>query len=111
MAASLRPSSGFSIFGHIRPGESVNVMRSFRLWHCCDLVTAGSSPTLATRRLSSMFISVDFPALGMHMIIMRNGLWVLSRYGASGWHSLGTLAASLTLLQLRGTGLTPSFLL
>src|SRR6266481_1166615 len=107
MAASLRPSFGFSIFGHNSPGESVSVMHSFSLWHCCDLVTAGSSPTFATRRLSSAFINVDLPTLGMPMIIMRNGLCVLSRWAASDSHSLGTLAASLLFLQLSATALTP----
>src|SRR5450756_2242118 len=64
IVASLRPSSGFSIFGHNRPGESMSVMWSLMLWLCWDLVTAGSSPTFATRRLSRVFISVDLPTLG-----------------------------------------------
>jgi hypothetical protein len=88
-------------------------MREFSRGSCesCDLVTAGSSPTAATRRLSSAFISVDLPTLGMPMISMRSGLMPSLRCGASALHSLGTRVASPGFLQEMATALTPGWAL
>ena len=94
LAASIRPSLGCSIFGHSMPGVSISAMLLPRYSRCCALVTAGSSPTLATRLFSSAFISVDLPTLGMPMIIMRSGFRAVPRCGASARHSLGILATS-----------------
>ena len=57
---------------------------------CWVFVTAGSSPTLATRRLSRAFIKVDLPTLGTPIIIMRSGLVASLRCGAS-WRQVGRI--------------------
>ena len=88
------------------PGVSVILMSGLSSKRCCDFVTAGSSPTLATRRLSSAFMKVDFPTLGMPIIIIRSGLIGESLWGASAAHSLGILAASPGFLQEMATALT-----
>jgi hypothetical protein len=111
LAASMKPSLSCLILGHIRPGVSVMLMVGPRSMHICDLVTAGSSPTAATRRLSSAFISVDLPTLGMPMISMRSGLMPSLRCGASALHRLGTRAASPGFLLEIATALTPGWLL
>jgi hypothetical protein len=78
---------------------------------CCDLVTAGSSPTAATLRLTQVFISVDLPTLGMPMIISRKGLKASSRWGASFWASPASFATSLAFLAEIATASTLGCLL
>ena len=53
------------------PGVSEIVIPLFRVTSCVPLVTAGSSPTLATLRSMSVLISVDLPTFGMPTIIAR----------------------------------------
>ena len=89
------------------PGVSIRDAVGDRSMACWLLVTAGSSPTLATRFLSSAFISVDLPTLGMPMIIIRSGLRRSLRWGASGRHRPTTLATSPGFLHDRATAVTP----
>ncbi len=91
------------------PGVSVSVMPGPRSMVCWCLVTAGSSPTLATLRLSSAFIRVDLPTFGMPMIIMRSGFTPSSRCGASWLHKVGMRATSAALLAEIATALTPGW--
>ncbi len=102
LAASIRPSLGMSIFGHIRPGVSTSTVCLSRYSFCWTLVTAGSSPTLATRFFSSAFISVDLPTFGMPMIMMRSGLVGTPRCGASDSARAGRRATSAGFLVVIG---------
>ena len=93
----------------MRPGVSTRVRRGLRLMRCCDLVTAGSSPTLAIFFFISAFISVDLPTLGMPMIISRSGLKLSSRCGASFCASAGSFATSPGFLAEMATAFTPGW--
>src|SRR5574343_1410191 len=88
------------------PGVSYRVRRLLLSMRCWLLVTAGWSPTAATFFLTSAFISVDLPTLGMPMIIRRSGLTASLRCGASFWASDGILATSPGFLHEMATALT-----
>ncbi len=105
LAASIKPSLSCLIFGHIMPGVSVMFMVGSKSKRCWLFVTAGSSPTLAIRRLRRAFMSVDFPTLGMPIIIMRSGFKWVPRCGASCRHRPGIFLASPGFLHCSATAL------
>ena len=111
LAASIRPSLGMAIFGHSMPGVSTRMVFLSRYSFCCIFVTAGSSPTLATRFFSSAFIRVDLPTLGMPMIMMRSGFVGTPRCGASDLASSGMRATSPGFLVVIAYAVTPSWAL
>ena len=72
---------------------------------------ASQNPTLAILRLRIAFISVDFPTLGTHIIIIRSGLSVSPRWGANVLHSASIFFGSFTFLHEMATAFVWGILL
>jgi len=100
-----------SIFGHNSPGESVSVMRSFSLWHCCDLVTAGSVADIRNATLEQRIHQCGFANVGNAHDHHAQRLVCIVAMGGKRLTQFGNLGGVTAILQLSATALTPVFLL